>query len=436
MKPVIYTLRQRLLPVLRAWGAPALGAIYLVFWLIEIRANNWQLSTIMMALFLAVSIALSARQSLISFALLIVAPLSQLVYLFPGGADLILPICLGGCFIAFIAGIRSVGLTRFLAIPAGAIASIFVAYIAVRSRDWLTMTTISGDSVSGHPRWVEFGTLSLACFGLYTAAWAIGVAIASLTLGRTLKAAESQLEETDFELRLQLDRARISRDVHDALAHSLTIVVSQAEGALALQAARPEVAEESLRTIASVGRTALIDVRNLVERIQDDDVLTMKQTTADLPALAEDMRSIGLDTTVQILGEPKPLPPSHDITVFRIVQESLTNTLKHSGATSTATVALDWHNDGLTVLVSSVGHSAAGHSSVSHSSAGPDPLIAEHEARGVGIEGMKERARLAGGWLTATSAGENVFIVTAFIPVDAASSLPAQRALAPAATPE
>ena len=404
------------MPKFRVWGAPALGIVHLLFWLIEINQLRGQTAPVIMALLISAAIAVSVRLPLVSFALLVAAPLSQFVYVFGRGADFVLPICLGGCFVAFIAAIRTAGLPRFLAIPAGAITSVLVSYIAVRSRMWLTMTTISGDAVNGHPRWVEFGTLSLSCFGLFMVAWALGVAINSLTLKRTLEATESQLEETDFELRLQLDRSRISRDVHDALAHSLTIVVSQAEGALALQATRPEAAEESLRNIAMVSRTALIDVRNLVERIQDDDIMAMKQTTADLEALAKDMRGIGMHIVVQILGQPQPLPPSHDITVFRIVQESLTNTLKHSGTTSSATVVLEWRDDGLIVLISSVGQT---------------PLIVEHEPRGVGIEGMKERARLTGGWLTANRTGDNIFIVTAYIPVDTVR--PQLQALTPGA---
>lgn len=408
MKSLFETVRPRIIPALQVWSAVALAVLYLLFWIVEINTTGTQWQSIFISLPLAAMIALSQRLPVVSFILLIVVPLCEILRVIPSGLNQVLPLYLGGCFVAFFVGLQSEGLFRYLAIPFGAIASALVAYLGVQSRAWLTMTTVGGDSSTGHPRWIEFFTVALAFFGLYTAAWAIGVALASLTLGRVLKAAESQLEETDFELRLQLDRARISRDVHDALAHSLTIVVSQAEGALALQAMRPEVAEESLRNIADVSRTALIDVRSLVERIQDDDLLTMKQTTADLESLAEHMTTIGMQTAIQILGEARILAPSQDVAVFRIVQESLTNTLKHSGALSSATVVLDWRENGLIVLVSSLGGT---------------PLIVEAgPARGVGIEGMKERARLAGGWLTAVSAGENLFIVTAFIPLESVAT--------------
>jgi signal transduction histidine kinase len=258
-----------------------------------------------------------------------------------------------------------------------------------------------------HPLQEVFAWLLLAGFGIYAGAWALGVGVANVlkirSISRVLISAETRLEETDFELRLAQDRERISRDVHDALAHSLAIVVSQAEGALALRSVKPEVVGDSLRNIATVSRTALVDVRRLVEQIQeDDDVTTPKATIADIDSLVTHMREIGMDASLRLLGNPVSLMPSQELAVYRIVQESLTNSLKHGGPTSTVTVVLDWRGPGLAVLVTS---------------AGGTPLIKERADpdRGVGIAGMKERARLAGGWLTAELSDDGSFIVTAFL---------------------
>jgi len=249
----------------------------------------------------------------------------------------------------------------------------------------------------------------LAAFGLFSGAWAVGIAGASLRLNRVLRAAESKLEETDFELRLSHDRARISRDVHDSLAHSLAIVVSQAEGALAFQQARPEVATDSLHNIANVGRMALIDVRHLVEQIQDDDTLTgWKPTTADLDVLVRNMRNVGMRIEFHAEGTVGTLAPSHDVTVFRIVQESLTNALKHAGPTSRVAIVLDWSSTGLSIRVAS--------------EQGTPLMPGGSGNRGIGIRGMKERARLAGGWLTADLLEDRQFVVSALIPVEPTKS--------------
>jgi len=192
--------------------------------------------------------------------------------------------------------------------------------------------------------------------------------------------------------------------VHDALAHSLAVVVSQAQGALALAATRPEVVEQSLRTIADVGRTSLVDVRHLVERIQQDaDDASPRETVHDLDRLATTMRDVGMTVTVRHLGDTGDLLPSQELAVFRIVQESLTNALKHSGSQSTVDVALDWRGPGLALLVTS---------------SGDDPLVAARRGtgRGTGLVSMTERARLAGGWLTAELGDDGVFVVTAFVP--------------------
>lgn len=394
--------------LIRSWAPSVVGAGYLLWWVFSPATRYGEPLLMLVYLLFAGMIALSARAPLVSYLLLLGVPILQLGWVLPPTTGSTWPMYLAACAVAFFAGLRENKWIRYLALPVGAASSALIAYLVVARGAWAIISTANG-TVTQLPPWLEFLGLAVAAFLAYSAAWSIGVAIASLRVGRVLKAAETQLEEKDFELRLTLDRARISRDLHDALAHSLTVVVSQAEGALALQRAKPAVAEESLHNIATVGRAALVEVRRLVERINDDDPILSGNAVDDLETVADDLRSIGMDITIEVLGEPTSLAPAQDIAVFRIVQESLTNALKHAGPSSTVHVSLDWRDPGLAIVVTS---------------SGDHPLIVDQgSGRGVGIAGMKERARLVGGWVTTSRKSATVFVLAAFIPVQPSLAL-------------
>ena len=409
----------------RRWGrhvvAPAAALVYFVFWV----ASSWGRggvadNTVVFGLF-AVAIALAWWIPTTSLALVVVVPVLQLLGLAEAPSqDTWTAYVAIALVMAFVAVKPSPWLRLAALLVAGVAAGLAAWLLAVptltRPQSWSTWV---GAGTTGLR--IEFSLLTAALFGVFAGAWAIGVAFASI---RRVLVIRQALEATDLELRLAQDRARISRDVHDALAHSLAVVVSQAQGGLALQATRPEVAEESLRTIAEVGRTALLDVRRLVERItQDDDVTAPRETLADVDALVVAMREVGMEVDVTTEGAPGPegpagaLAPSQELAVYRIVQESLTNALKHAGTSSRVAVQLDWRGRGLTLQVTSRGRGA--------------PLVAARTGadRGAGVRGMTERARLAGGWLTAQpSADGTAFEVTAFVPTTGASSVVASDA--------
>ncbi|WP_345761280.1 sensor histidine kinase [Diaminobutyricibacter sp. McL0608] len=149
-----------------------------------------------------------------------------------------------------------------------------------------------------------------------------------------------------------------------------------------------------------------MDVRGLVERIQyDDEAIEPRATIADLAGLVSHMRSVGMDAVLDIQGTGE-LSASHELTVYRIVQESLTNALKYGGPGVAVRVSLAWEENDVKVTVSSVTQANANPSAVAMGA-------------GVGIQGMKERARLAGGWLTTERSGDDEFVVSASIPADA-----------------
>jgi signal transduction histidine kinase len=404
------------------WLPLPVSVIYLVSWIVG-EAGRYAIveKTVVFTLF-AVAIAFSGLWPLVSLGIVTAIPVLQLGGVLYPPTSTTWPTYAAAGFVALMVAFRGEGWSRRLVIPAGLLVSLLFAVRLISPGpegywvDWVGygdgfdgIVAISTNSVTYgvYPNRDAFIGLLIGALVFYFGMWAIGYAMRSLlrvrAIGHVLVAAEDRLQETDFELRLAEDRARISRDVHDALAHSLAVIVSQAEGALALQGQRPQVAGGALTNIAAVGRVALTDVRSLVERIHDEDLTAIAPSIEDLPDVIARMRTVGMDATLQVLGEPDDLPASRDLAVFRIVQESLTNALKHGGAASTARVTLDWQGAGLAILVVST--------------PGGEPTT-PHPSRGVGIEGMKERAHLAGGWLSAERDGSD-FRVTAYIPTEA-----------------
>lgn len=383
------------------WIPVAGSAVFLTLWLVG-EASRIDAGGIFVLVLFSIAIALSGFLPLVSLTVITAIPVLQLLgALSPPSANN-WPIYQAIGWVALVVAFGAEGLARKLVLPLGVVTAVLIAVrMMIPSEEGYWTDWVGGyygTFITAYPNRESLITLLLLGIGFYIGMWALGIAGRALLRERAIG---RELSKTDFELRLAEDRARISRDVHDALAHSLAVIVSQAEGALALQAKRPQVAADALSNIASVGRVALTDVRSLVESIHEEDLTAIAPTIDDLGGVIARMRKVGMDATMQVLGAPRPLQPSRDLAVFRIVQESLTNALKHGGSTSTARVTLDWQGPGLAILVVSRPSGEAALDGVSP---------------GVGIAGMKERARLAGGWLTAEREGED-FLVTAFIPV-------------------
>lgn len=215
------------------------------------------------------------------------------------------------------------------------------------------------------------------------------------------------LRAAEVDLLVSQERDRIAQDVHDIMAHSLSVIIAQADGARFVAPARPEAVSESLENIAASARTSLTEVRMLIETLIADPVGHSAPRIAELDELVDRMRTAGLDVTLEQFGDPEPLTSTQELAVYRIVQESLTNALKHAGREPVARVALDWRGNGLAITVASNGEP----------SSRSEPLTTSR-----GLYGMRERARLAGGWLTCGPVDDTPggYIVTAFIPTDAA----------------
>lgn len=283
----------------------------------------------------------------------------------------------------------------------------------------------------GATAWRLFITAAVAA-GLM-AAWALGryratrLAWVAALEERAVRAERERLatiEQARRDLEHEAERAgaaerrRIAREMHDVVAHSLAVVVGQAEGGRMLVASEPARATEVLSTIAEQGRLALTEMRSLlgVLREDDDPSRTPQPGLDDLERVIDDVRRTGTTVELVATGEPVPLPPTTALAAFRVVQESLTNVVKHAPSGSSARVALDWSPAGLRIRVQDDGAGAQA----------PDA----EGPRGRGLLGMRERLALVGGRLERAgpdASGHGGFVVEARIPVPGADRPGADR---------
>ncbi|HET8928877.1 MAG TPA: histidine kinase [Microbacterium sp.] len=257
-----------------------------------------------------------------------------------------------------------------------------------------------------------------AAFALLLA-WTIGALVRMALRARANRAAQA---EAEAEAAAEQERLRIARDMHDIVAHSLAVVIAQADGARYAAASDPSAAGEALGTISSTARTALADVRLLLTQLRrphspyPTSPAAMRGASgerepsrgdapqpalADLEGLYAQVRAAGVDLRVEVDPAPPVEPPGAvQLAVYRILQEALTNALRH-GDGGPVSVHLAWRPDALRLEVRNdvpAGATAAG--------------------GGHGVIGMRERAHLAGGRLE-TEAEDGCFAVRATLPVSA-----------------
>ena len=244
--------------------------------------------------------------------------------------------------------------------------------------------------------------------GFTFAAWLIGM-LAALGLSWTLGLlAKTWREARDAQLAralaqenvvIEQERNRIARDMHDVVAHSLAVVIAQADGARYARATDPEAVDAALITIATTAREALGDVRGLLGQLRHSQAEGPQPAIADLSVLLDQLRASGLDVRLEQRGAVHPLPASQQLAVYRIIQEGLTNALRHGNAATPVFLTLDW-------LVGRVDLSI-----VNQLRGGvlPEPRI------GHGTMGMRERAVLAGGAFSGGVRDAN-YVVQATIP--------------------
>ena len=267
---------------------------------------------------------------------------------------------------------------------------------------WLyTLGLVNNDTQYGDAR---------AVIGIAWAAGAVGIADAVRSWRRYTASAEAELEaavlaaEAQASRQVSEERMMIAREVHDLLAHNLSVMNVQTGAALHVLRTDPDQAEASLTTARDAGRSVLDELRDLLAVLRRDDDGGEGAPTSSLPdlddvdGLVDTMRASGLRVDWHRSGAPRPLSSVASLAAYRIVQEGLTNAAKHGdGAVDLATV---WGDDGLTITIEN------------RTGATSDPSGA-----GLGLVGMRERAAVNGGRLTA-DVRDGRFVVEAWLPAE------------------
>jgi signal transduction histidine kinase len=215
--------------------------------------------------------------------------------------------------------------------------------------------------------------------------------------------------ETEARAAVAEERARLAREMHDVVAHSLSVMVVQAEAAEAMLASDPERARRPLAAVQQSGRGALAELRRMLgvlrEMADEGPALAPQPGLSGLDDLVRQVREAGLPVTVRVEGEPRPLSPGIDLSAYRIVQEGLTNALKHAGP-ATAEVLVRYGDREIEVAVRDDG-------------LGGEPAS---NGGGHGLIGMRERVALYGGELAAGPRPGGGFVLTARLPLEVLGS--------------
>ena len=202
------------------------------------------------------------------------------------------------------------------------------------------------------------------------------------------------------------ERGRIARELHDVIAHSVSVMVIQTAAARAVAGRDREAAADALRLVERCGREALTELRQMIGVLHRDDIDVLGAAPpglAQLERLAERARAAGLPVDMRVEGESRPLSPALDLVSYRVVQEALTNVLKHAGQAS-AQVRVIFDAGHLELEIADTGHGSAARNTV----AAP---------AGHGLMGMQERLALFGGRLNAGTGQGGGFTVHATIPL-------------------
>ncbi|MEO5941761.1 MAG: sensor histidine kinase [Candidatus Limnocylindrales bacterium] len=204
------------------------------------------------------------------------------------------------------------------------------------------------------------------------------------------------------------ERTRIARELHDVIAHNVSVMVVQAAAAGRVIDADPDQARASLATIEATGREALTEMRRLlgVLRAGEPSPSAPQPSLVRLPELVAEMQASGLPVELTVVGTPRPLPPGVDLSAYRVVQEALTNALRHAGPSATR-VVVRYDGDALDVEIVDQGRTVGDAAAPGADGSG-----------GHGLAGMRERVALVRGELEAGPRPGGGFRVRARLPID------------------
>lgn len=314
--------------------------------------------------------------------------------------------------------------------PALADVSLLVAmYTVAVESDWpfvvIAAAVLEAGVVMATARW------TVTSNDLQTFVFLTGLATASLLAGVVVRALRSQLDwlaeraarleverDQQASLAAAAERARIAREMHDVVSHNIQVMVTLADAAAAARTTDPDRAADAMREVSSTGRQALTDMRRMLGVLRDEpsslgpgaegasddarpEVLAPQPGLGDLDALVARVRGTGLTVTLERAGQPFEVSGAAGLTVYRIVQEALTNALKHAEDLAKVEVCLDFEDPDISVRVRDDGRTGAAARVVSANGNGHRPAQTNGSGGGHGVAGMAERAAAFDGGLSA-----------------------------------
>jgi signal transduction histidine kinase len=326
-------------------------------------------------------------------------------------------------------------LVQVALVPTPAVGILVVPLAAYTVARWVPgltarLVVILGASgaVVGPVRWIVqpmgFGQPGVTLAAILASGVCVGVVVTPYAMGRrardmanaseTLRYAEAEhfrtlLSEREHEARAIEARTRnqIARELHDVVAHSLSVMVVQAEGGYALASKKPEAAAAALGTIATTGREALVEMRRIVAVLREGDGEAESEPYAPLPTLADIPRLVEkTGATLTVSGQRPEVSAALGLTAYRVVQEALTNVLKHAGTDADPRVNVSYMPRGidLEVVDSGLGSQAT------------------TDGRGHGQRGMAERLSAHGGTVEVGPRADKGYRVHAWLPLSASGS--------------
>ena len=246
---------------------------------------------------------------------------------------------------------------------------------------------------------------TLPAWFMLAAAYGLGFALRGQRSQSTLLAQRAERLEREREQKARLavaeERVRIGRELHDIVAHAISVIVVQAQAGQRVLEGEQASAREALGSIETTGRQALVEMRRLLGVLRKEDrelALAPRPSLAYLDVLADGVREAGLPVEIHVEGEAKQLPPGVDLSAYRIVQEALTNAIKHAGPAS-AQVVVRYRPGEVEIEISDDGRGAV------------DGSVGGH-----GLVGMRERAALVGGSFESGTNGGRGYTVRARLP--------------------
>jgi signal transduction histidine kinase len=299
-----------------------------------------------------------------------------------------------------------------LSIPAGALVAVLTF-----ERDGYPMVARIDDPLRSLYTGDQIGTITLLLIGVivFAVPWLLGLLVRSLAATEKSQQhreaaealqhdAEARLAQASEIADLRAAQARMANDVHDVVGHSLAVILAQAESAQFLEDDQIERIRETLRNVAVSARQSLQDVRAVLSSTETDGVTG----SAGLDSLVEGLTAAGNDVRSTVFGAPRPLPPELDVVAFRVLQEMLTNALRHGQRGRPVHVERHWEGE-LRIEVRN----------------GVDPTVPVAPVGGLGVDGMRRRLESVGGRLDVRrrdDADGSTFSATAWIPLRTVSA--------------